>query len=213
MRAIIIHDSTGRIWSTSYGDTELPTGLKAILADIPDEVQSVDGIDLATGKPIFTVIPKASMDRYDEIASNLIMEVRNITDSFMNVARVFGENLTDAQALRVPDIYPEWNGDGMGYIVGDRVRYKDILYKVLQNHTSQENWPPTHASSLYAKVLIPGNVEGIPMWEQPESTNGYSKGDRVIHNGKTWSSLVDSNVWEPGAIGTESVWVEVKDGE
>lgn len=213
MRAVIIHDATGRIWSTSYGDTELPSGLKAILADIPDDVQSVDGIDMATGKPIFTMIPKASMDHYDEIASKLIAEVRNVTDSFASVAMVFGENLTDEQALRVPQIYPEWNGVGMGYVTGERVQYKGVLYRVLQNHTSQENWPPTHASSLYARVLISGNTEGIPMWEQPDSTNGYSKGDRVTHNGKTWSSLVDSNVWEPGAIGTDSVWVEVKDAE
>ena len=30
-----------------------------------------------------------------------------------------------------------------------------------------------------------------PEWEQPGSTNGYSKGDKVTHNGKTWESLVD----------------------
>ena len=48
-----------------------------------------------------------------------------------------------------------------------------------------------------------------PEWEQPGSTNGYSKGDKVTHNGKTWESLVDNNVWEPGVIGTESLWKEV----
>ena len=49
--------------------------------------------------------------------------------------------------------------------------------------------------SLFAKVLIPDkNV--IPEWEQPESTNPYSKGDKVTHNGKTWRSTIDGNVWE-----------------
>lgn len=28
-------------------------------------------------------------------------------------------------------------------------------------------------------------------------------------NGKTWESLADNNVWEPGVIGTESLWKEV----
>ena len=58
------------------------------------------------------------------------------------------------------------------------------------------------------KVLIPTSSE-IPEWEQPSSTDPYMKGDKVKHNGKTWKSLVDNNVWEPGATGTESLWAEV----
>ena len=62
--------------------------------------------------------------------------------------------------------------------------------------------------SLWAKVLIP-NPDVIPDWEQPDSTNGYAKGDKVIYGGKTWESLTDNNVWEPGAAGTESLWKEL----
>ena len=36
-------------------------------------------------------------------------------------------------------------------------------------------------------------------------------GDRVKHNGKTWESLVDNNVWEPGAQGTEALWKVVEE--
>ena len=62
----------------------------------------------------------------------------------------------------------------------------------------------TDAPSLWAKVLIP-DPEVIPVWEQPESTNPYMKGDKVKHKGKTWSSTIDNNVWEPGVYG----WAEV----
>lgn len=31
----------------------------------------------------------------------------------------------------------------------------------------------------------------------------------VPEHGKTWESLVDGNVWEPGAQGSESLWKEV----
>ena len=31
------------------------------------------------------------------------------------------------------------------------------------------------------------------------------------HNGKVWESLVDNNVWEPGAQGTETVWREISE--
>lgn len=71
-------------------------------------------------------------------------------------------------------------------------------------HTSQTDWTPDAAASLFAKVLIPDeNI--IPEWEQPESTNPYMKGDKVTYNGKTWKSTVDNNVWAPDAYG----WVEV----
>lgn len=71
-------------------------------------------------------------------------------------------------------------------------------------NTSQETWTPPYASSLFAKVLIP-DTDTIPEWEQPESTNPYAKGDKVTHNGKTWQSITDNNVWEPGVYGWEEV--------
>ena len=119
-----------------------------------------------------------------------------------------GAMLTDEQAATVPGIYPAWNGDGAAYAVGDRAQYVGALYKCLQAHTSQATWTPTNAPSLWAKVLIP-TPEEIPDWEQPSSTNPYSKGDKVKHNGKMWVSNVDNNVWEPGAVGTEALWSEI----
>lgn len=115
--------------------------------------------------------------------------------------------LTNEQALTVKDLYPSWSGNSVNYAVGDRVLYMDSLYKCLQAHTSQETWTPETVPSLWAKILIP-DPEVIPEWEQPDSTNGYSTGDKVKHNGKTWESLVDNNVWEPGVVGTEGQWRE-----
>lgn len=44
----------------------------------------------------------------------------------------------------------------------------------------------------------------VAEWVQPDSTNPYMTGDRVLHNGSTWESTVDNNVWEPGVYG----WAE-----
>ena len=98
----------------------------------------------------------------------------------------------------------------------DKVERAKQVYKAMQfqsaalpdEQAAQESWAPDVSPSLWAKVLIP-EPSVIPEWEQPGSTNGYSKGDKVTHNGKTWESLVDNNVWEPGAAGTESLWKEV----
>lgn len=109
----------------------------------------------------------------------------------------------DAEALEVQYLYPEWKS-GKNYTAGYRVNHNGILYKVLQDHTSQDDWTPDAAPSLFAKVLIP-DPDTIPEWEQPDSTNTYSKGDKVTHNGKIWASDVNNNVWEPGVYG----WSEV----
>lgn len=117
------------------------------------------------------------------------------------------QHLDDTEALEVKGIYPEWNASGV-YAEGVKVIYEDALYKCIQAHTAQDAWNPGDAVSLWAKVLIP-DATVIPEWEWPDSTNPYMKGDKVTHNGKTWVSEIDNNVWEPGAAGTESLWTEV----
>ena len=112
-------------------------------------------------------------------------------------------SLDDTDALNAIELYPVW-ADDVSYVAGDRVRYDGVLYKCLQAHTSQPDWTPDAAPSLWAKVLIPDPYI-IPEWEQPDSTNPYMQGDKVTHNGKTWVSDVDNNVWAPGVYG----WTEV----
>ena len=117
------------------------------------------------------------------------------------------EAMTGEQILDYPDCVEKWK-TGISYTAGKRLEYGGAIYKVLQDHASQSDWTPDTAASLYAKVLIPDPCV-IPEWEQPGSTNGYSTGDKVSHNGQTWESLVDNNVWEPGATGTDAIWKAV----
>jgi hypothetical protein len=125
-------------------------------------------------------------------------------------AQMNAQNNTDEQAVGVPSLYPTWESfdEGITLKNGLRVNYNGVLYKVITEHQKQQTWNPADAPSLFAKVLIE-NPNVIPEWEQPDSTNPYQKGDKVIHNGITYESLVAGNVWEPGAVGTESLWVAV----
>ena len=126
-------------------------------------------------------------------------EAKAIIDALVTLRN----SATDEQASKASALYPKWKV-GTDYQKDERVLYNDILYKVLTGHTSQADWAPDAAPSLFAKVLIPDkNV--IPEWEQPESTNPYGKGDKVTHNGKTWRSTIDGNVWEPGVYGWEEI--------
>lgn len=113
------------------------------------------------------------------------------------------ETLDDTEAVKVVELFPKWQGDFL-YQVGERVRYGDALYRCLITHTSQAEWNPVDAVSLWAKVLIP-DPEIIPDWEQPESTNPYMKGDKVKHLDKIWVSTIDYNVYEPSVYGWDEV--------
>ena len=110
--------------------------------------------------------------------------------------------LTDTEALEGIELFPKWKTDET-YLIGERVRFEDILYKCLLNHTSQETWTPPVSPSLWVRVDDPG--EEWPEWRQPTgSTDAYEKGAKVSHNEKHWISDIDANVYEPGVYG----WIE-----
>lgn len=113
-------------------------------------------------------------------------------------------SLSDEDALSGVELYPAWLA-GTAYQIGDRVRDEDTLYKCVQAHTSQSDWTPDATPALWTRV----SIDEWPEWVQPTGAqDAYNEGDKVSHNEKHWVSLVDANVWEPGAVGTESLWQE-----
>ena len=137
---------------------------------------------------------------YEKVRPMTVEEVTRL----IIVQQINTIEVDDNTALRMTEFYPEWS-KGQAYTAGFKVQYGGTLYKCLNAHTSQDDWTPAVSPSLFSKVLIPDeNI--ILEWEQPDSTNPYMKGDKVTHNGKTWESLVDNNVWEPGEYG----WTEVE---
>ncbi len=112
--------------------------------------------------------------------------------------------MDDEEAVEYADLFPAWNESGV-YAASDRVRYDGTLYRCLTAHTAQTDWTPEASASLWARVLAGQEGTEIGEWVQPDSTNPYKKGDRVMHNGHTWESDIDGNVWEPGVYGWSMV--------
>ena len=165
-------------------------------------------------KEIINVVPSydantqvVTMDSYTEEATtitvNYVVTAKPLTkeeqlENQRNLALTFfAETLSDAQALQVPMLFDDFDGNGVAYEVGKRIMFEGVLYKVIQAHTSQAGWTPTAAPSLFAKVINETIDGSIPEFEQPDSTNPYMKGDRVIFNGKVYESLIDNNVYSP----------------
>lgn len=116
-------------------------------------------------------------------------------------------NLTDEKAMEVADLYPEWAAM-KAYPKNEIVKYgvnadgETQLYKVVQAHTSQADWTPDTAASLYKKIGF--TDEGVSIWTQPlRATDAYMKGDVVSFENQLWKSTVDNNVWQPGVYGWE----------
>lgn len=215
MKALVIYDLTGKIWNIVYGEETAPQGLTCMFVDIPDgaQLESIDVTDQDNPQPVYDYLPESDIGRLQKqmtAVEEQMVDMKTQKDAVTLAATFAAESFTDEQALQVPSLYPVWSGEAVSYKTGKRLLYLGVMYKVLQDHISQADWMPDATPSLYAKVLIP-DANVIPEWEQPESTNGYMIGDKVSHNGKIWESAVDNNVWEPGAIGTESVWIEVNE--
>lgn len=119
-----------------------------------------------------------------------------------NLIEQLAITLDDETALTGVELFSMWKLKE--YSVGDRVQYNGILYKCVQAHTAQSDWPPDATPALWTIVTI----EEWPEWVQPAGAHdAYAAGAKVTHEGKKWVSSYDANVWEPGVYG----WEEYKD--
>ena len=104
------------------------------------------------------------------------------------------DELSEDELLDMIDLYESYE-IGKSYQTDDIFKYEGKLYKVIQEHTSQEDWIPSELPALYLN-MIPENV--IPEWKQPTGGHdSYKKGDKVIFEGGVYESLIDGNAWSP----------------
>lgn len=109
-------------------------------------------------------------------------------------AQLQAQSLTDAQAITVKAIYPAWSPDGVQYPVDYKVLQDDVLYKCLQEHTSQASWAPgvaprvapslwtavqtgEHAGTLEDPIPVPDTVTTAGF--EYEKGKYYSEGGTV----------------------------------
>jgi hypothetical protein len=125
--------------------------------------------------------------------------------------QMFAQTLTNEQAMEVATVYPKYE-IGKQYAIGEFFTYgvnnvgDPQLYKVVQEHTSQEDWKPSETPSLYEPIGL--TEQGYPIWSKPSgSHDAYNTGDIVDYNGTLYKSLIDGNVYSPEEY--PSGWEEV----
>lgn len=132
--------------------------------------------------------------------SNIVEQARKMRSEMETVANTFD----DETALERVDWFPKWKV-GVEYAVDKRVSHAGLLYKCITAHTSQSDWTPDAAVSLWVRIDNP--AEEWPEWHQPAGAHdAYALGAKVSHNEKHWISNYDgANIWEPGVYGWDSV--------
>lgn len=130
-----------------------------------------------------------------------IDEANEERDIFKEREQQANAKYAEAQQViaNIMDLFEPWE-PGQDYLTDDILNYGNRLYRVLQDHTSQADWVPDETHSLYVDITtrqIGEETGEIQEWEQPDSTNPYNTGDKVIFEGVIYESTIDGNVWSP----------------
>ena len=178
-------------------------GLRILIPTYGYILRHKESGNMYTGKIYLGV--NSSVDEYEElrdeaIDERLILKLEEVDakeESLNKIGKIVANQVTDdVVALSIQEFYDIWTV-GVLYPVGRYITHKDILYKVLTEHTSQTEWTPDVSPSLFAKVLIDPTGETIPEWVQPDSTNAYMTGNKVMYEGVVYESTIDNNIWSP----------------
>lgn len=154
-----------------------------------EDIQTVILYEIDGGKRLMNTAAQAA-------ATRTLTEI-----AFVTMAE--NDTIPQTTAAEHPEAFPAW-ATGVSYAVGQYRTYQSTLYRCVQAHTSQSDWTPDTAASLWTLAADP--TEEYPEWIAPTGAhNAYAMGDKVTHNGTRYVSTVDSNVWEPGVYGWEEV--------
>lgn len=131
------------------------------------------------------------------------MTVMEQAEAIREAMDAAGATLTEEQAIECVRLYRPWEV-GKAYTTGEYMIFgvnsvgDPQLYKVVQSHTSQEDWKPDITPALYDAIGL--DADGYPVWSQPTGAHdAYNKGDIVNYNGVLYESVIDGNVYSPEA--------------
>ena len=195
----------------SLGMTEAPNYIKLTENGSYNLCPEPEASGIAFAGKVYHLLGRAAMEGVDTVmleevdAGDEIVKA-NEAGSIMFVTMAEGGQIDAATAAEHAELFAPW-AYPVSYKVGNIRRYDGALYKCVQDHTSQADWTPDAAASLWSATSDP--AEEWPAWSQPVGAHdAYSAGAKVSHNGKHWTSNQDGNVWEPGAFG----WTEAVEG-
>lgn len=103
------------------------------------------------------------------------------------------QSLDDEKALKAACLYPKWSGNGVKYEAGMRMQHNGKLWRVKKTHTSQPDWIPGVAASLFDEI----NETNAGTSDDPIPYNGsmaLEKGKYYSQDGVTYLCTRDTGI-------------------
>lgn len=185
----------------SDNDTMIFDGYQIVSFDVnPDAIRVAFAkkLDDATAKSI-----NALEENYQALHNMVVSNNDISTSKFASVQNILApiimrENLTDKEAFDFQEFYPSWQV-GFDYKKGWIIQYDGSLYRIGQDHTSQEQWVPgeTGTEALYSKIEID---DGYEVWKAWDGVSGSYSKDQIVKDptdDQLYRSKIDNNVWGP----------------
>lgn len=137
---------------------------------------------------------QAIEETINQLKSEEELKVIELEKTVEQAFETIKQTLSDEQKISFVSLYPLFETE-KEYNTGDEFQYQGKIYRVLQQHISQEHWKPTGALSLYVDIE---NKLNIQEFKQPTgSHDAYMINDKILFNGIEYLSIVNDNVWSP----------------
>ena len=190
-------DETGRILCTTENE--------AYKSEDMIEFEFPESFDFSTQNQYrivdgnLTLDPPPISEEVKEMERSIQMREQMQTVSMLFV-RSNAKALTDEQALSVSLLFEEWKPDN-DYEKDQIISYKEELYRIGQDHTSQEIYPPDSegVTALYSKIKIDEET-GYEEWKPWDGVSGIYQPDQPVidpNDGQVYVSKIPNNVWGP----------------
>ena len=132
-------------------------------------------------------------------------ETEMIRQQQLNTASILfirsnAKTLSNKDALSVSLLFEEW-AKNTYYEKDQIIRHKGELYRVGQDHTSSETYPPSArgVTALYSHITIDEET-GYEEWKPWDGVSGIYQTDKPVidpTDGQVYISKIPNNVWGP----------------
>ena len=189
-------------YTISENDKIVFDGYHIVSVDVGEDairVRFAKDLDDATAASI-NALETNFASLHDTVVANQAFASAGMTDISNVIAPIImREDLTDAEASNFKQFYPEWVV-GIDYKKNWIIRYGEDLYRIGQDHTSQEQWVPgaDGTTALYSKIDI--SEDGYETWQEWDGVSGTYAKDQVVRDPtdeQLYKSLISNNVWGP----------------
>ena len=189
-------DETGRINSTTpHKEYANPDSIKFDFADDFD-FSKQNEYQIIKGKLVHNPLPPSEEELEFEREALRRSQMEIATSLFVQTSAAM---LSDEQALSVSMLFDEW-ASGVKCTKGQIIRHDGSLYRIGQDHTSQDNWVPGSEgmTALYSEIKI--DEGGYEEWKAWDGVSGIYAQDQIVrdpNDGKLYKSKIANNVWGP----------------